>query len=175
MVTLINCPPQAFPTTCLFHRAMQRTRCVLSSLNLDQCYFHLASMNCDKLESLKKCIFRFIFKDTLSSFDDLAVKESKDSILIHWKASQNSNGSFQELTFFCVSSRYLKELFVYHSSSYPLTGKNILTLPLPRTTNYGLECIRYQAAKIWNSLPGSVRTITFFYKDFKTAIKKMSF
>jgi len=69
---------------------------------------------------------------------------------------------------------YLKELFVFCNSSYPLKGKNILTLPLPKTTNYGLECIQYQAVKIWNSLPGSVRTIAFS-KDFKTAIKKMSF
>ena len=38
-------------------------------------------------------------------------------------------------------------------------------------TNYGLEYIQYQAAKMWNSLPDSMRTMTSF-KDFKTAIKK---
>ena len=69
---------------------------------------------------------------------------------------------------------YLKEPFVFRNSSYSLRGKNILTLPIPRTTTYGLEYIRYQAAKIWNSLPDSIRTITSF-KDFKTAIKKMNF
>ena len=45
---------------------------------------------------------------------------------------------------------------------------------IPRTTNYGLECIRYQAAKIWNSLSDSMRTMTSF-KDFKKAIKEMNF
>ena len=71
---------------------------------------------------------------------------------------------------------YLKELpvFVFPNSSYSLRGKNILTLPIPRTTNYGLDCIRYQAAKIWNSLPDSMRTMTLF-KDFKKAIKEMNF
>ena len=69
---------------------------------------------------------------------------------------------------------YLKELFVFRNSSYSLRGKNILTLPIPRTTNYGLECVRYQAAKIWNSLPDSIRTMTSF-KDFKKAIKEMNF
>ena len=69
---------------------------------------------------------------------------------------------------------YLKELFSLRNSSYSLRGKNILSLPIPRTTNYGLECIRYQAAKIWNSLPDSMRTITSF-KEFKTAMKEMKF
>ena len=69
---------------------------------------------------------------------------------------------------------YLKELFVFRNSSYSLRGKNILTLPIPRTTNYGLECIRYQDAKIWNSLPDSMRIMTSF-KDFKKAIKEMNF
>ena len=69
---------------------------------------------------------------------------------------------------------YLKELFVFRNSSYSLRGKNILTLPIPRTTNYGLESIRYQAAKIWNSLPDSMRAMTSF-KDFKKAIKEMNF
>ena len=69
---------------------------------------------------------------------------------------------------------YLKELFVFRNCSYSLRGKNILTLPIPRTTNYGLECIGYQAAKIWNSLPDSMRTMTSF-KDFKKAVKKRTF
>ena len=64
---------------------------------------------------------------------------------------------------------YLKEQFVFRNSSYSLRGNNILTLPI--TINYGLECIRYQAAKIWNSLPDSMRTITSL-KDFKTASYK---
>ena len=69
---------------------------------------------------------------------------------------------------------YLKELFALRNSSYSLRGNNILTLPKPRTTNYGLKCIRYQAAKIWNLLPDRTRTITSI-KDFKTVIRKMNF
>ena len=69
---------------------------------------------------------------------------------------------------------YLKEVFVFRNCSYSLRGKNILTLPIPRTTNYGLECIVYQAAKIWNSLPDSMRTMTSF-EDFKKAVKKRTF
>ena len=69
---------------------------------------------------------------------------------------------------------YLKELFVFRNSSYSLRGKNILTLPIPRRSNYGLECIRYQAAKIQNSLPDSMRIMTSI-KDVKKAIKETNF
>ena len=49
----------------------------------------------------------------------------------------------------------------------------MLTLPIPRTTYCGLECIRYQASKIWNSLPDSMREMKSV-TGFKIAIKKMN-
>jgi len=66
--------------------------------------------------------------------------------------------------------KYLKELFSLRNSKYLLRGKNILTLPEPRTTSYGLESIKYEAIKFWNSLSDNIRT-TMSLKDFKKAIK----
>ena len=83
----------------------------------------------------------------------------------------NSYDTFQEQIYFYVSWISKKKLFVLRNSSYSLRGNNILTLPLPKTTNNGPECIRCQAAKMWNSLSYRMRTITS-YKDFKAAIKK---
>ena len=40
-------------------------------------------------------------------------------------------------------------------SEHLLIGKSILTLPEPRTTSYGLESIKYEALKHWNSLSDS--------------------
>ena len=56
-------------------------------------------------------------------------------------------------------------------SEHLLIGKSMLTLPEPRTTSYGLESIKYEAAKHWNSLSDSIRTTTSL-KEFKRAIKK---
>ena len=67
--------------------------------------------------------------------------------------------------------KYLKELFTLRNSTYLLRGKNILTLPELRTTCYGLESIKYEAVKYWNSLSDSIRATTSL-KDFKKAIKK---
>ena len=66
---------------------------------------------------------------------------------------------------------YLKELFVLRHSSYALRGKNVLTLPTENNKLRTWGHPRYQAAKMWNSLPDSMRTMTSF-KDCKTAIKK---
>ena len=104
-----------------------------------------------------------------------------DELLKKAKTTSLYTGRFQKILmivfkslFVSTSPRYLKELFVFRNSSYLLRGKYILTLPIPRTTNYGLECIQYQAAKIWNSLPDSMRTMTSF-KDFEKAIKEINF
>ena len=132
----------------------------------------LALENCDKLESLNKRILRLIFNDSLSSYDEL-LKKAKIASLYNGRLPKILIVVFKSL-FVSTYPGYLKELFVFRNSSYSLRGKNILTLPIPRTTNYGLECIRYQAAKIWNSLPDSMRTMTSF-KDFKKAIKKTNF
>ena len=128
--------------------------------------------NCDKLESLNKRILRFIFNDSLSSYDEL-LKKAKIASLCTGRLHKILMVVSKSL-FVSAYPGYLKELFVFRNSSYSLRGKNILTLPTPRTTNYGLECIRYQAAKIWNSLSDSIRTMTSF-KDFKKAIKEMNF
>ena len=56
--------------------------------------------------------------------------------------------------------KYLKKLFPLRSSKYFLRGNNVLILPEPRTTSYGLESIKYEAAKKWNLLRDDMRVIT---------------
>ena len=101
--------------------------------------------NCDKLESLNKRILRFIFNDPLSGYDEL-LKKAKTASLYTGRLQKILMIVYKSL-FVSTYPRYLKELFVFRNSSYLLRGKNILTLPIPRTTNYGLECIQYQAVR----------------------------
>ena len=108
----------------------------------------------------------------MSSYDEL-LKKAKIASLYTGRLHKILMVVFKSL-FVSTYPGYLKELFVFRNSSYSLRGKNILTLPIPRATNYGLECVPYQAAKIWNSLPDNIRTMTSF-KDFKKAIKEMNF
>ena len=59
-------------------------------------------------------------------------------------------------------SRYLKDMFRLRSSTYFLRGHNILCLPKPSTTCYGLNSFSYLAATSWNSLPDHYQTISDF-------------
>ena len=94
------------------------------------------SRNREKLETLNKRILRFIFNDKNSSNDQL-LKKTETASLYNGRIHNMLNVVFKSLV---VSTypKYLNELFTLQKSKYLLRGKNILTLPEPRTTSYGL-------------------------------------
>ena len=47
---------------------------------------------------------------------------------------------------------YIRNMFTLRTTSYNLRGNYILTLPVPKTTTYGLCSFSYHVAKLWNSL-----------------------
>ena len=52
---------------------------------------------------------------------------------------------------------YLKELLTVRPFIYDLRRTDILSLPKPATTTYGLHSFKYCAVKLWNSLPDDIR------------------
>jgi len=96
--------------------------------------------NCDKLETLHKRILRFIFNDANSSYDEL-LKKAVTASLYDGRIHSMLIVIFKSL-FISMYIKYLKELFTLRNSKYLLRGKNILTLPEPRTTRYRLESIK---------------------------------
>jgi len=90
----------------------------------------------------------FLMIYCLSSYDEL-LKKAKMASLYTGRLHKILMVVFKSL-FVSTYPGYLKEQFVFRNSSFSLRGKNIVASPILRTTNYGLECIRYQAAKIWN-------------------------
>ena len=103
--------------------------------------------------------------DKMSSYHELLFKESKD-ISNNRRLHKVLIVVFKSL-FVSTYPEYLKELFVLRNLSYSLRGKNILALHQEQQS-YGLDCIRYQPAKMWNSLSVFTRAITSL-KDFKIA------
>ena len=53
-------------------------------------------------------------------------------------------------------------------------GTNILSLPKPSTTTYGLNSFSYSSVKYWNSLPDHFRK-TVDYSEFKRKLLVHSF
>ena len=61
--------------------------------------------------------------------------------------------------------QYLKELLSVRSVDYSMRDTDILSLPKPITTLYGLNSLSYTAAKFWNALPDKLRTLSSLH-DF---------
>jgi len=53
-----------------------------------------------------------------------------------------------------------------------LQGRNKLVLPVAKTTTYGLKSTCYIAAKAWNSLPDTLRSVAEFAR-FRNELRKL--
>ena len=67
--------------------------------------------------------------------------------------------------------QYLKELLSLRSIDYSMRGTDILSLPRPVTTFYGLNSFSYTAVKVWNALPDKLRTLSSLH-DFSLTIRR---
>ena len=67
---------------------------------------------------------------------------------------------------------YMRNMFTHRTTSYNLRGNYILTLPVPKTTFYGLRSFSYYVVKQWNSLPDNVRTLNL--NDFKKVLASLN-
>ena len=54
--------------------------------------------------------------------------------------------------------QYMKGMFTFRSVNYNVRGTEILSLPKPQTTTYGLHSFSYLAEKLWNSLSDDIRS-----------------
>ena len=114
----------------------------------------------DKLDILNKRILRFIFKDFNSEYNNLLKRAG--TVNLKDKRLQNMILTIFKCLHFSDYPRYLKDMFRLRSSTYSLRGHNMLCLPKPLTTSYGINSFSYLAAISWNYLPDYHRTISYF-------------
>ena len=127
--------------------------------------------NTEKIEVLNKRILRFILGDFESAYYNLLDKVNCASL--HNKRIHNMLILLYKSLFLTKYPVYMRNMFTLRSTSYNLRGNYILTLPIPRTTTYGLRSFSYYAANQWNSLPDFIRTANF--NDFKKALAGFDF
>lgn len=131
---------------------------------------HLSSVSSpnDKLELLNKRVLRFIFNDVNSSYDEL-LKKAKTTSLSSGRNHKMLIVMFKSL-FVSAYPNCLKKLLSLRSSKYYyiLRGNNVLSLPEPRITTYGLESVKYETEKLWNLLTDDMR-LTISIGDFKNS------
>ena len=64
------------------------------------------------------------------------------------------------------------ELLTTRNSNYNLCGDAILKLPKVNSAKYGIKSWRYQAARLWNTIPNNLRNIDT-YRSFKSGLKEL--
>ena len=123
------------------------------------CYF-CSKQDSDKLDILNKRILWYIFKDFNSEYNNL-LKRAR-TVNLKDKRLINMILTIFKCLHFSDYPRYLKDMFHLRSSTYFLRGHNILCLPKPLTTSYGINSFSYLAAISWNYLPDYHHTISYF-------------
>ena len=70
-----------------------------------------------------------------------------------------------------IAPSYVSELFCIQESQYDMRDNDKFTLPQYNTVRFGKNSIRYYGAKLWNSIPVSIKHSQSL-NTFKSAVNK---
>ena len=140
---------------------------IMSIFNFCPLIWHFCSKsNTEKLEKINYRALKFVFQDFSSSYEELILKAGTTTL--HLSRLRTLAIETFKIAF-VLSPTYLKEFVCFKdASSYNFRYTNLLEIPRTKSTRYGTNSFRHQAAKLWNSLPEEARKITSFshYKQF---------
>ena len=120
--------------------------------------FHGRQIN-DKINKLYERALRIVCNDTITSFEELLVKDKTFTIhhqniqslaIEMYKAVNNLPGG------------NLSEFFVRNNHNYNLRSRSELTVPSINTVFKGQNSISYFGSVIWNSIPAELKRINSF-------------
>ena len=149
---------------------MRRFRKLISKATLIKLYkafilphFHYCSSvwnfcgarNTENIEALNKMILGFILDDFKSTYHYLLDKVN--SVSLYNRRIHNMLILLHKSFFLTEYPIYMRSMFTLRTSSDNVRGNYILTLPVPKTTTYGLCSFSYHVAKLWNSRPDCFR------------------
>ena len=139
-------------------------------------HFHYCNIvwhNCDtentiKIEKIQKRALRVILNDYQSSYDELLDKI--DQPLMYISRFRNIVlETFKSVN--KINPPFMQDLFEVKENKYNLRGGILLDQPKVCTERYGIHTIRYQGARLWNSLPPHMKT-SVTVEDFKYHLAK---
>ena len=109
-----------------------------------------SSRNRGKLEALNRRALRIVFHDNDSTYQQLLNKAETTSLYNQRIQSTFRLTTIYKFLHFANYPKHLKKLLTLRPSIYNLKGTDILSLPKPATTTYGLHSFKYYAVKLWN-------------------------
>ena len=141
---------------------------IASNFNYCPIVWHFCSVaSTNKMEKIQERALRFIYNDFQSSTE--ALLSLSDTSPLHIKRMKlmacEAYKIINEL-----SPTYIRDLINVKVSQYNFRNEHQASLPQVNSTRYGLKSFRYEAARIWNSLPNNIRTAESF-PHFKRLIR----
>ena len=117
---------------------------ILSNFNFCPLIWHFCSnTNSDKLRKVHFRALKFIFQDFNSSYDILLQKAG--TTILHLSRMRNLALQTFEIVY-GDSLPFLQDFIVKNDTSYNFRYTNLLELPRPKSTGFGINSFRYQAA-----------------------------
>ena len=130
--------------------------------------WHFCSkVNTEKLESLQYRGLKIVYNCYESSYEELSTRANLTTLHL---------GRLRTIaleTYKCINNsapKYIRDLDNLKQSSYSFRYENTLQIPTVRTVAYGQKSFRFEAARVWNSLPNELRKFSAF-KDFERLIR----
>ena len=114
--------------------------------------FHDRHMN-NKINKLHERSLRIVYKDDISSFEELLLKDG--SLSTHHR---NIHGLTIEMykSVNDIAPAITKEIFMKKGNNgLDLRSKNTFLLPKANTVHYGHDSLKYLGCKIWNIIPNA--------------------
>ena len=118
------------------------------------------------MEKIQSRGLKFIYDDTDSTYEELLTK----SKLPIFKIRRIRTIAIET---FKIGNKtiplYLHDLITIKQSNFSFRYQNTASIPLTRSTRYGIKTFKYFAVKTWNELPNHFRLENSF-KQFKNLI-----
>ena len=145
---------------------------VKSNFNYCPMVWHFCGkVNNDKIEKIQHRALKIIYKDYVSSYEDLMLKANTPTML-----NKRLQGILCEVfkSIKGINSKCLNDLLEVKSTSYSLRNDVRVVQPKRRTTNFGLRTVSYLGAKLWNDnlalLADTLDEDLFMFKSFLNSI-----
>ena len=141
---------------------------IVSNFNYCPLAWHFCSAaSTNKIERIQERALRFINNDFTSPLKTLLV--NSNTIPLHVQRMQKMASEVFKIVN-KISPEYIQNLVNIKVSSYNFRNENTAEVPRVKTTRYGIKSFRFEAARIWNSLPNEMR-ITDSYPHFRRLIR----
>ena len=122
-----------------------------------------------KIESIQKRALRFLYEDRVSDYNELIARAGKTTMNVY-RLRALCTEIYKSIN--DLNPPYLKNIFQSHETDRPIRteNKNNLEVLTTNQTNFGTNSLRFLGPKIWNSLPGHLKSSENL-KCFKKMIK----